>query len=174
MSVVQAVSLTVTHVDVLHIAQQIKRDLQEFRRIYPKLIDADRVLDLHDAMVTFLSNDAVTRIGFSIVDSAQQNLVLHELRYEISYSGIGPRVGVGGARIDAIHVPGTANMMPWVAWSPTMMALSSIEQSRIVQGTGWPVPGNGTFNGRYEGTWSSRGLYSSGALAAESQEFRGR
>ena len=66
-------------------------------------------------------------------------------------------------------------MTPWVLWSPTMMALSASEQQRVLQGTGWSIPGTGKFKGRYsEGSWSSRGIYSSGVLAAESQEFRTR
>jgi len=175
MSIVQTISLTVTHVDVLHVAQQIKRDLQEFRRIYPQLIDADRVLDLHDAVVTFLSNDAVTSIGFAIIDPAQQDLILHELRYDINYKGSGPRIGLGGARINSVRIPTTAKMNTWVSWSSTMRALPTSEQRKILQGTGWALPGTGKFTGRYsEGSWSQRGIYSSGILAAESQEFRTR
>lgn len=175
MSIVNTTSVTVTHVDVLHVAQQIKRDLQEFRRLYPQQVDADRVLDLHDAMVTFLSNDAVTRIGFSLVDVTKRDLVLHELRYEISYTGSGPRVGLGGASMTRVNVPRTAKLTSWVQWSATMMGLSLTEQRRIIEGTNWSLPGTGKFCGRYdEGTWAGRGVYSSGVLAAESQEFRRR
>ena len=143
MSIVQTVSVTVTHVDVLHVAQQIKRDLQEFRKIYPQLVDADRVLDLHDAAVTFLSNDAVTRLGFSIADSAQRDLILHELRYDINYTGSGPRIGLGGAALRSVRTPKTARMTAWVVWSSTMLALSYAEQRNILQGTGWGMPGSG-------------------------------
>ena len=173
MSIVQTRSVTVTHVDVLHVAQQIKRDLQQLRKGYPRLVDADLILDLHDAVVTFLSNDAVSQLGFSVVDPVQQNLILHELRYNISYTGTGPRVGLGGAEIIPVQIPRTAQMTAWVAWSPTMLALTTSEQRTILNGTGWALPGAGKLSGRYSpGSWAGRGIYSSGVLAAESQEFR--
>ncbi|RCG28242.1 hypothetical protein DQ384_24225 [Sphaerisporangium album] len=173
MSIVQTVSLTVTHVDVLYVVQQIKRDLQEFRAAYPALLSADRILDLHDAMVTFIMNDAITRVSFTIEDPAQEHLVLHELRYDISYTGTGPRVGLGGAKVRPVRVPPTARMTPFVVWSPTMRALPPDRQRRILQGTGWPPPGTSAFRARYsDGSWVGRSVYSSGVLAAESQEFR--
>jgi hypothetical protein len=173
MSFVQTVSITVTHVDVLHVAQQIKRDLQALRHAYPALIDADRVLDLHDAIVTFLSNDAINSLGFSVFDPRKDNLVLHELRYNINYNGSGPRIGLGGATVSPVRISRTAQMRAWVAWSSTMRALTTDRQRQILQGTGWGFPGTSAFRGRYSsGSWTPRTIYSSGMLAAEAQEYR--
>ena len=166
-------TITVTHVDVLHVTQQIKRDLQALMYAYPSLINANQVLDWHDAIVTFLANDAASSLGFSIFDPAENNLVLHELRYNIGYSGTGPRIGLGGAAITPIRISRTAKMSPWVVWSSTMLALTIAKQRQIVQGTGWELPGTRTFRGRYSsGAWKSRSTYSSGMLAAEAQEYR--
>lgn len=168
-------TITVTHADVLFVAGQITRDLRVWNQIYPKLVGADRVLSLNDAVNTFLSNDAVAHIGFSIEDPRQQHLILHELRYEISYTGSGPRTGRGGAASAAVRVPATARMTPWVAWSHTMLSLSAEEQRRVLEGTGWSLPGTHTFNGRYVGGhWTSGAIYSSGVLSAESQQYRAR
>jgi hypothetical protein len=168
-------TITVTHADVLYVGQQITRDLQVWNEIYPALVSAGRVLSLNDAVNTFLSNDAVARIGFSIEDPHQQHLILHELRYEISYTGAGPRTGRGGAASSAVRVPATARMTAWVAWSRTMLSLSPEEQRRVLEGTGWSLPGTRTFNGRYvDGHWTSGRIYSSGLLSAESQQYRAR
>lgn len=168
-------TITVTHADVLYVSAQITRDLRKWHEIYPKLVSADRVLSLNDAVNTFLSNDAVSRIGFSVEDPGQQHLVLHELRYEISYTGSGPRTGRGGAASSPVRVPATATMTPWVVWSRTMLSLSAAEQRRVLEGTGWSLPGTHTFNARYEGgRWTSGPIYSSGVLSAESQQYRAR
>jgi hypothetical protein len=168
-------TITVTHADVLYVAGQITRDLRVWNQIYPKLVSADRVLSLNDAVNTFLSNDAVTQIGFSVVDPGQQHLVLHELRYEISYTGSGARTGRGGAASAAVQVPATARMTPWVAWSQTMLRLSVEQQRRVLEGTDWSLPGTHSFNGRYVGGhWTSGATYSSGVLSAESQQYRAR
>lgn len=168
-------TITVTHADVLHVAGQITRDLRVWNQIYPKLVSADRVLNLNDAMNTFLSNDAVSRIGFSIEDPGQQHLILHELRYEISYTGSGPRTGRGGAASAAVRVPATAKMTAWVAWSQTMLKLSTEQQRHVLEGTGWSLPGTRSFNGRYVGgDWTSGPVYSSGVLSAEAQQYRAR
>lgn len=168
-------SITLTHADVLYVAGQITRDLRTWHEIYPKLISADRVLGLNDAVTTFLANDAITKLGFSVVDPSQQHLVLHELRYEISHTGSGPRVGRGGAASSAVSVPATATMTPWVVWSQRMRNLPVAQQCQVLEGTGWSLPGTHTFNGRYvNGQWISGPTYSSGQLSAESQQFRTR
>ena len=168
-------SITIAHADVLYVAQQITRDLQVWRKLYPSLVSEDRVFDLNDAVTTLLANDAVTRIGFSVQDPGQQNLVLHELRYEISYTGSGSRTGRGGASSAAVRIPSTATMTPWVVWSKTMLGLSRELQRRVLEGTGWSLPGTRSFNGRYSGgQWTGGPVYSSGALAAESQQYRVR
>lgn len=168
-------TITVTHAEVLYVAGQITRDLRVWNQIYPKLVSADRMLSLNDAVNTFLSNDAVARIGFSVEDPGQQHLILHELRYEISYTGSGPRTGRGGAASTAVRVPATAKMTPWVVWSQTMLRLPVEQQRRVLEGTGWSVPGTHTFNGRYVGGhWSGGPIYSAGVLSAESQQYRAR
>jgi hypothetical protein len=168
-------TITVTHADVLYVSGQITRDLRKWHEIYPKLVSADRVLSLNDAMTIFLSNDAVAQIGFSVEDPDQQHLVLHELRYEISYTGFGPRTGRGGAANAAAQVPATATMTPWVVWSRAMLSLSAEEQRSVLEGTGWSIPGTHTFNARYVGGhWTSGPTYSSGVLSAESQQYRAR
>lgn len=148
-STIKTISLTVQHHDILYVAGKITRDLYALRRAYPKLIDDKRVLDINDALMVFLANDAVTRIGFSIVDPARGSLVLHELRYEINYSGSRKAAAAGETRINAIEIPETAAMKAWVQWSSQMLALSVDQQRRIVQGTGWELPGTRVFAGRY-------------------------
>jgi hypothetical protein len=149
MSTIETMSLTVRHSDILYVARKITRDLHALRRAYPNLIDDIRILDINDALMVFLANDAVTRIGFSIVDSARESLVLHELRYEVNYSGPRTAAAEGETRINAVRIPETAAMKVWVQWSPQMLALSLSQQRQIVQGTGWELPGTRVFIGRY-------------------------
>jgi hypothetical protein len=168
-------SITVTHADVLYVSAQINRDLRRWHEIYPRLVSAHKVLSLHDSVMTFLSNDAVSQIGFAVEDPGQQHLVLHELRYEISYTGSGPRTGRGGAASAPVRVPATAEMTAWVMWSRTMLSLSAAEQRKVLEGTDWSLPGANPFNGRYVGgQWTSGPIYSSGLLSAQSQQYRAR
>jgi len=173
MSTVQSVSLTVTHLDVLHVAQQIKRDLEVLHDVYPSLLKLRRVLSLHDAITTFLINDAITRVAFAVEDPRQNHLILHELRYNISYTGSGDRIGLGGTTVRRVNTPPTARMTPYVTWSPTMLGLSVAQQQQVIEGTPWGLPGTSRFRGRYgDGTVIGRAVYSSGVLAAEAEEYR--
>ena len=174
-------SFTVEQVDVLYVAQQINRDLQSLSRAYPRILSTEDAMDLFNAYVTFLSNYAVKRLGFSIYDPAQSNLVYHEIRYEVLYGGdvasinpSGGRSGRGGIPIDAVWVPKTAKFSAWVVWSSHMLTLPKERQSQIVSGTGWLIPGRGSsFNGSYRGgTWSSIGSYVSGKIGATGKQYR--
>ena len=172
MSVVQVSSLTITQVDVLYVSQQIKRDLMVLSDCYPTIISQRRVNELDISVGTLLFNDAVKTIGFAIMDP-RNNLVYHELRYTISYTGTGPRTGLGGSAITRVSVPPSARLQAWVSWSRTMLSLPTEKQRQIVQSTGWGVPGGSKFNGQYNGTTSAaRAIYTSGPLAAQAEEVR--
>lgn len=181
MRVVRTTTLSVTHADTLYIAQRIKRDLVVLSQAYPEFIDMEQVLHLYDAIVVFLMNDAVTRIGFSIKDPDQSDRVLYELRYEISYAaaargeGAAGNVQVPGA-IDAsvilsVRMPSRARMTPWVVWSASMLARSPANQRQILQGTGWEAPGSSASKNRDRPTYAAdpvdptRLTYNSGSLA---------
>jgi hypothetical protein len=173
MSIVQTYSFTVTSADVLYVTQQIKRDMQSLRQAYPGLIDADYILDLHDAFATFLINDAVSTIALAIEDPLQGHLVFHELRYTISHTGSGLRSGTGGAAVAPRRIPASARFYPWVSWSTSMRSKPRDGQAQIVSGTGWNVPGQGPFNLTYtDGSWVDRSGYSSGPLVASIREYR--
>jgi hypothetical protein len=172
MTFVQSFDLTVTQADVLYVAQQIKRDLMALKSCYPGLLSADRILELHDALGTFLINDAVREVGYSVYDPLQSNLVYHELKYSISYSGSGGRVGLGGAQISRVDIPASSQFKPWVNWSARMLGLSPSEQRQVVAGTGWGIPGSHYFHRQHRGSWTDRATYASGPLSAQAQEHR--
>ncbi|MFI9813712.1 hypothetical protein [Saccharothrix variisporea] len=173
MSVVHSIDLTVTHNDVLYVSQQIQRDLLKMSECYPHLLSYKRITELNIGISTLLINDAVHTIGFSIHDPADRDLVYHELRYTISYTGVGPRGGVGGATITKLYIPATARFSAWVRWSSSMRALPVAKQKQVVAGTTWGVPGSSTFTARYEGTTTTqRSTYMAGALVAEAEEIR--
>ncbi|MFI9387270.1 hypothetical protein [Kutzneria sp. NPDC052558] len=177
MSVVQVMSLTVTQVDVLYVSQQIKRDLGAMQASYPSIVDWKRINELDLSFSTFLINDAVTTIGLSIADPQQGNLVYHELRYAISYTGDGGRVGLGGRAITPVAVPASARLTAWVHWSQRMRNLPLDKQRQIIQGTRWGLPRPpgqpGGFVGRYTGgQHTAYSTYASGPLVAEAEEFR--
>jgi hypothetical protein len=173
MSVVQVSNLTITQADVLYVSQQIKRDLMVLSDHYPTIVSQRRVNQLDIAIGTLLINDAVSVVAFAIEDPYSENLVYHELRYTISYSGTGPRTGIGGGTIVRVPVPPRARLTPWVLWSQTMRSIPAEQQRQVVQNTGWGTPGSAKFKGRYKGTTSTpRGMYISGPLAAQAEEFR--
>ncbi|MEU0792752.1 hypothetical protein ABZ342_21990 [Amycolatopsis sp. NPDC005961] len=181
MSVVQAMSLTVTQADVLYVSQQIKRDLGAMQQSYPRIVSWERINTLDLSFSTFLINDAVNTIGLSIEDPAQEHEVFHELRYAISYTGDGSRMGIGGRAITPVPVPSSARLTAWVRWSKHMRELPIDKQRQIIQGTLWglpSVPGQGggrTFVGKYSGgQHTGYGTYASGPLSAQAEEYRWR
>ncbi|MBD2183858.1 hypothetical protein H6S82_31075 [Planktothrix sp. FACHB-1355] len=172
-SLVVSESISVTQNDVLYVAQQLTRDLKALSKAYPNLLSIDYASDLQDSFTTFLYNNAITELGFSIYDPANSNLVYHEYRYKVLYGGdvvsvnpSGGRGGRGGRSVEPVSVPSSALFIPWVKWSQTMMLLSEDEQRNIVIDTGWSIPGKGSsFQGKYEGgNWSNLGHYYSGSL----------
>ncbi|MCL1475027.1 hypothetical protein [Argonema antarcticum] len=179
-SLVISTSLSITGADVLYVGQQINLDLQALSKAYPKIISLDYAVKLFNSYTTFLINNAVSDIGFSLYDPANENLVYHEYRYKVVL-GVdvrsvtkGNRLGTGGKPVETVWVPSSAAFTPWVIWSPTMLNLSKEQQRSIVSGTKWLIPGEGsTFKGKYEGgIWSSLGLYASGDLGVEGQVWK--
>jgi hypothetical protein len=168
------IAVTVTQVDVLYVGQQINLDLQALSEAYPDKLSLQRATSLFNSYTTFLYNYAISTLGFSLYDPSNKNLVYHEYRYEISYGGQVSRRGTGGQPVRRVWLPSSVTFQAWVIWSNHMLNLPIQEQRRIVQGTGWNIPGqNGTFNGQYvSGTWSDLGGYSSGALTAKHREYR--
>lgn len=180
-SVVISDSFTVQQADVLYVGQQINLDLQALSKAYPDIVSSDRVMNLFNSYITFLYNYAVSQLGFSINDPANSSLVYHEYRYKVLYGGdiatVNPdrgRHGRGGRPVQAVWVPKTAVLTPWVSWSSYMVGLSKAEQTRIVSGTGWSVPEEGpSFRGTYKGgDWSNLGLYASGSIGVSGKEYR--
>ncbi len=172
MTLVHAFTLAVTQADVLYVSHQITADLKQLAACYPRLLDADEILRLNTATGIFMLNDAAECLGFSVEDPHDNSLVYHELRYDISYSGSGGRMGLGGATLSSLRIPPTAKFTPWVRWSQFMLSQSPSEQRRIIQGTGWGLPGSSTFRPRYQGSWTTRPTYGSGLLEAKSSEYR--
>ncbi len=173
-------SFVVEQIDVLYVAQQVNLDLQAMSRTYPRLLSIDYAMNLFNSIVSFMANNAVKMIGFSIYDPKQENKVYHELKYAILYGrdvqAIAPqggRGGTGGRPLAAVSIPASAQFMPWVIWSDNMLSLPKDKQHLIVSGTGWNIPGVSTFKGKYDGGhWHNTGNYYSGNIAAESKEYR--
>lgn len=172
----QVMTVTVTHSDVLYVVHQIKKDLLALSTAYPSLLDKDRVYKCHEEACTFIMNNAVTCFWYTIDDPAESRLVYHQLRYEISYAGDGPRTGLGGAAMEKQVLPPTAVFSEAVTWSPTMRALPVAKQKEILEGTKWGLPGTtGSVEFTYkQGNWQDRGRYASGALSAHAREYKGR
>ena len=168
-------TVTVSHADVLYVVQQIKKDLLVLSGMYPDVLSKDTAYTCHDEACTFVMNNAVTSLCYTIADPAKSHLVYHQLRYEISYSGNGSRVGLGGADVGVQTLPSTAKFIETVTWSTTMRALPLAKQEEIVQGTRWSLPGKSSgLSFTYgTGTWQER-LYASGALEAHVHEYKGR
>jgi hypothetical protein len=164
-----------THMNVLYVGQQINRDLWVLSTAYPNKLPMQQAMDLFNSYTTFLANNAIGWLGFSIHDPVKQNLVYHEYRYEVHYDGeVHAAGGTGGREVKKVALPGSAVFTPWVIWSDHMQHLSVREQELIVKGTGWNIPGrNGTFNGRYvDGEWVGLGNYQRGALRVGVTEYR--
>lgn len=171
-SIVIAGTVSITHNDVLFVAHQINRDLRELRKAYPDKLSEERASILFDSYTTFLADKAVDRLGFSIYDPANSNLVHHEYRYDVIYGG-NVTGGKGGRPVTRVQVPGSAIFLAWVKWSEEMMRMSPAEQAAIVAGTEWDIPGkNPSFNGRYSGgNWSNGGDYGRGSLGVNFQIY---
>ncbi|WKZ40025.1 MAG: hypothetical protein QY328_17340 [Anaerolineales bacterium] len=173
-------SFAVEQVDVLYVAQQINLDLQSMSRTYPRLLSIDHAMNLFNSFVSFMANNAVKVMGFSIYDPKQDNKVYHELKYAILYGGDvqtvapqGGRGGTGGRSIESVWIPTTAEFISWVIWSDHMLTLPQEKQRLIVSGTGWNTPGINSFKGKYDGGhWYNTGNYYSGNIAAESKEYK--
>lgn len=172
-------TFSVTQADVLYVAQQLNLDLQSLSKAYPSKLSLDYAMNLFNSCSILLYNFAVSHIGFSIHDPDQKNLVYHELRYEVVYGGDvvaiapnGGRGGRGGRQINPVWVPNSAVFSPWVTWSQSMLSKSEYEQSQIVAGTLWGIPGkSGHFSLSYEGiTWRNTGNYYSGNIGAKGSE----
>ncbi len=174
MSVVETVSVTVTQADVLYVSEQIKQDLLEFERLYPRLISTRDILQYDTAVSTFLLNYAISTIGFSVENPSMSHLVYHELRYNITIRAYtAPRTGFGGATLSRVSIPASSRITAWVVWSPEMLALSATEQERIVAGTGWQRPGLNYFYPIYsDGLFEDRTAYGAGPLVAYNKEYR--
>jgi hypothetical protein len=171
-SVVATYTVSITQADVLYVSHQITQDLKRLKACYPRLLNDSRILELNTAVGVFLINDAVEILGFSVEDPNNNHLVYHELRYKISYDNSGGRMGLGGAQLSKLSVPSRARFTPWVTWSQSMLRHSQTDQMKIIEGTGWGLPGRNVFHARYSGSWSERTAYGSGSLAARVREYR--
>jgi hypothetical protein len=172
-ALVQATSVAVSHADVIYVSLQIKRDLMQLRKSYPELLSEQKLGELDIAVATFLMNDAVATIAFAVGSSDERNpSIYHELRYDISYSGAGPRTGIGGQAVPRVRIPTGARLIPWVIWSESMLGRSPQQQRLAVEGTGWGIPGTSPLYPRYDGTTTSRSMFAAGALEARSIEYR--
>lgn len=164
-SIVVTGTVSISHTDVLFVAQQINLDLIELSKAYSDKLSYERAAKLFNSYTTFLLNKAVNRLGFSIYDPADSDLVYHEYRYDVIYGG-NVTGGKGGRPVTRVRVPASAIFLSWVFWSEEMKRLSPIQQAAIVKDTEWDIPGkNPSFNGRYSsGSWSSGGDYGRGSL----------
>lgn len=176
--------VTINQVDVLYVGQQILRDLRAFSVAYPSVLSLDDVMDLNDSFTTFLYHDAVTKFGYTIHDPSQNNLVYHELRYEVLKGGEiassvpsrGEKGGTGGNPIIPVWIPSTVQFTPWIIWSSRMLNLTHTQQRQIVSGTGWNIPSeSGTFKATYQGgNWGNLGVYYSGDLGVSGKHYTKR
>jgi len=172
---------TIEQVDIIFVASQVNKDIQSLSRAYPAILSLDQAVDLFNVLMAFMSNNAISAIGFTIYDPNDGNKVYHELKYQILYgrdvqpiSQGSPRGGQGGQPVNAVWVPSTAKFTPWIRWSDHMLQLPTTEQQLIVQGTGWPSPNQGgSFIARYDGGhWNDIGNYFSGKIAASGKEYK--
>lgn len=176
-------TVVITQGNVLYVGQQISRDLRSFATAYPSVLSLDYAMSLYDSYTTFLLHDAITTLGYTIHDPRQNNLVYHELRYEVLKGGeiaaiasAGYEGGTGGNPIIPVWLPGTAQFTPWVIWSSQILRLSYIQQRQIVSGTGWSIPNeSGTFHATYQGgDWANLGTYYSGSLGVSGKQYKKR
>jgi len=181
----QSQVLTQTYVigqaDVLYVAQQVLNDLRALSQAYPRVLTNEAVMDLFNSITTFLYNDAISELGFTIHDPLKGNRVYHEYRYEILYGDAvlpfnpgGQAVGRGGKPVTSVYLPASAKFDPWVVWSAEMLGRSEWEQENIVSGTHWDIPSRcKPFTRRFEGgSWVEFGFYGRGYLGVKGSEFR--
>lgn len=86
---------TVSQVDVLYVTQQMGRDLNSLSQAYPEYLKPNEVFQYQDSLTTFIINDAIDRVGFSILSVSAPYTVYHELRYQVGYGSFSSRAGVG-------------------------------------------------------------------------------
>jgi hypothetical protein len=166
-TLVQVTTVAVRHADVMYVALQIKRDLIQLRKSYPELLSEQKLSELDIAVATFLLNDAVETMAFAVAGSDEQDpFIYHELRYNIKYSGAGPRTGIGGQAVPRVRIPAGARLIPWVIWSESMLGRSPQQQRLAVEGTGWGIPGTSPLYPRYDRTTTSRSTLDAGAQTA--------
>lgn len=171
-STVSSYTFTVSHADVLYVTQQMARDLRALREAYPEYINADDVLAHQDSLTTFVVNDAVERVGFSILAQESPFTVYHELRYQVGYGEFSERTGQGGKDVVRRWIPAPSKFRAWVVWSDSMIARPLTDQLQIVESTLWGPPGGPTFKGTYAGgTLVARETFRSGILFAECGEY---
>lgn len=173
---------TITETDVLYIGQQIHRDLQQIRKAYKSLVSEERVADLYDAILTFLIENAVDRIGFSIYDPNDENLVYHEWTYKVLRGEVlpenlrGTQQGKGGQPVPPVSkLPHSAIFTSWITWSDDFIDRHLDEQKKVVDGTGWGVPGEGTtFKRRFRNAMdlNEQRFYVSGELGVQVQVYK--
>lgn len=163
---------TVSHADVLYVSQQMGRDLKAMKDSYPEYLNSDDVFSHQDSLTTLIVNDAIERVGFSIVALESPHAVFHELRYEVGYGAFSQRQGVGGGDVNRRWIPRPSRFQAWVVWSKAMLELPRQKQAQIVQATLWSPPGGASFRGTYSGgTVSDRARYQSGILFAQCREY---
>jgi hypothetical protein len=170
-SVAVSRTITVSQADVLYVTQEIIEDLRALRRACPSAVSDAQILDLSRAVGTFLINDAIETLGFSLATARDGGTVLHELRYAIRYGAPVSRSGRGGAAVKPVEQ--SCVLVPWVTWSHRMLSLSHAEQTQIVEQMGWSLPGTNALNLRYPpGSTRPRGEVCSGPLHVACEEFR--
>jgi hypothetical protein len=168
-------AITVTHTDVLFVSSQITKDLRALRAHYPDVISEERLNSLTDAVAIFLINRMAEMIGYALVEPTRHRLI-QELLYRVTYDGAGPRVGTGGSNIKKVDLPPGTELVPWVDWTKTFRDQPVAEQRRLLQGTGWNLPGaaDPKLAGivREGGRERERATYAAGALSVNAREYR--
>jgi hypothetical protein len=180
--VTKTIVITITAQDVLYVGQQITRDLTKIGDAYPNLINGDKILKLFQAITTFLIRNTVQKIGFSIHDPEQENLVYHEWIYVVLQGDAipenmrGKQQGKGGEEpvVPVSKLPQSARFQAWVIWSDEFLKLSDEQQKEVLDDTGWGAPGNNPFKRTHKDftSLSVDGYYVSGQLGVELQTYR--
>lgn len=168
-------AIAVTHTDVLFVSTQITKDLRALRAHYPDVISEEKLNSLTDAVAIFLINRMAEMIGYALVEPKTNRLV-QELLYRITYDGAGPRVGTGGSSIKKLELAPGTELVPWVDWTKAFRDQPVAEQRRLLQGTGWSLPGvaDPKLSGivREGGRERERATYAAGALSVNAREYR--
>lgn len=171
----------IVQADVLYVAQQVLADLHSISNAYRHILSLDRAMNYFNSISTFLYNNAISELGFTIHDPLANNLVYHEYQYAILYGDAvrsfnpkGAAVGRGGKPVSPVQLPSSATFNAWVIWSTIMLSLSEWEQQNIVSATEWDIPSRcPSFNRRFVGgAWEDLGFYGRGYLGAKGKEFR--